>query len=224
MFERFTDQSRHAIVLAQEEAKNLDHNYIGTEHLLLGLLSEGLRSDVQGPAARALASAGITLPPAQHEVEIIIGRGEQASAEHIPFTPRAKKCLELSFRESSQLGHGYIGTGHLLLGLISEGQGVAITVLSRLGADLDQLRDRVILELADDPEGRADVLRAQRPVRMARNPRQASVRVDTILAQLETIEWRLSVIERHLGISPEDPGDGPADGPADGPENVVPPS
>lgn len=216
MFERFTNQSRQAIVLAQEEARSLDHDWIGTEHLLLGLLSEGLRSDVQGPAARALASAGITLPSARREVETIIGRGQQASAEHIPFTPRAKKCLELSFRESSQLGQDYIGTGHLLLGLISEGEGVAITVLSRLGAHLDSLRDRVILELADDPEGRADVLRAQRPVRIARSPRQASLRVDTILAQLERIDWRLSVIERRLGISPEDP--------ADGPENVVPPS
>jgi ATP-dependent Clp protease ATP-binding subunit ClpC len=211
MFERFTNQSRRAIVLAPEEARNLDHNYIGTEHMLLGLLSEN-----RGAAARALASAGITLPLARHEVETIIGRGQQAHAEHIPFTPRAKKCLELSFRESSQLGQDYIGTGHLLLGLISEGEGVAITVLSRLDTDLDGLRDRVILELADDPEGRADVLRAQRPVRMASNPRQVSLRVDTILAQLETIEWRLSVIERHLGISHEEPGDGP--------ENVVPPS
>jgi ATP-dependent Clp protease ATP-binding subunit ClpC len=211
MFERFANQSRRAIVLAQEEARNLDHNYIGTEHMLLGLLSEN-----RGAAARALASAGITLPPARHEVETIIGRGQQAPAEHIPFTPRAKKCLELSFRESWQLGQDYIGTGHLLLGLISEGHGVAITVLDRLGADLDLLRDRVILELADDPEGRADVLRAQRPVRLARNPRQVSLRADTILAQLETIQWRLSVIERHLGISPE--------GPADDPENVVPPS
>jgi ATP-dependent Clp protease ATP-binding subunit ClpC len=125
MFERFTGQSRRAVVLAQEEAAGLDHNYIGTEHLLLGLLHEG-----EGAAARALASAGIVLTPARREVEVIIGRGQQTPSGHIPFTPRSKKCLELSLRESLQLGHDYIGTGHLLLGLISEGDGVAITVLN----------------------------------------------------------------------------------------------
>jgi ATP-dependent Clp protease ATP-binding subunit ClpC len=216
MFERFTNQARRAIVLAQEEARSLGHNDIGTEHLLLGLLSEGQLSDEQGPAARALTWAGIALPAARNEVEVIVGRSEQAPAQHISFTSPAKKCLELSFREASQLGHGYIGTGHLLLGLITVGEGVAITVLSRLGADLDRLRDRVLLELQNHPEDRAGLVGASRQVRIARYPRQASLRVDTILAQLEMIEWRLSVIERHLGISPEDP--------ADGPGNVVPPS
>ncbi len=204
MFERFTNQSRRAIVLAQEEARSLDHNYIGTEHMLLGLLHEG-----RGAAARALTSAGITLPPARHEVEIIIGRGQQAPAEHIPFTPRAKKCLELSFLESSQLGHDYIGTGHLLLGLISEGDGVAITVLGRLGADLNRLRDQVIREQEEHPEDHDDVLRATRPTRSARDPQQFWLRSpDAVPALLVRIDERLSRIERHLGITGEDGGDG----------------
>src|ERR1700730_7761653 len=126
MFERFTGQSRRVIVLAQEEARKLNHGYIGTEHLLLGLLRED-----SGVAARALAAADITLGAAEREVEVIIGRGEQPPSGHIPFTPRAKKCLELSLREALQLGHNYIGTGHLLLGVIHEGDGVAIKVLGR---------------------------------------------------------------------------------------------
>ena len=215
MFERFTGQSRRAVVLAQEEAASLDHNYIGTEHLLLGLLHEG-----EGAAARALASAGIVLTPARREVEVIIGRGQQTPSGHIPFTPRSKKCLELSLRESLQLGHDYIGTGHLLLGLISEGDGVAITVLDRLGANLDRLRDQVILELEAGPEDHDDVLDLPRQVRMARRPQARWQSPDAIQALLEKIDERLSAIERHLGISPEDPGAGQAGGP----ENVVPPS
>ena len=215
MFERFTGQSRRAVVLAQEEAAGLDHNYIGTEHLLLGLLHEG-----EGAAARALASAGIVLTPARREVEVIIGRGQQTPSGHIPFTPRSKKCLELSLRESLQLGHDYIGTGHLLLGLISEGDGVAITVLDRLGANLDRLRDQVILELEAGPEDHDDVLDLPRQVRMARRPQARWQSPDAIQALLEKIDERLSAIERHLGISPEDPGAGQAGGP----ENVVPPS
>ena len=215
MFERFTGQSRRAVVLAQEEAAGLDHNYIGTEHLLLGLLHEG-----EGAAARALASAGIVLTPARREVEVIIGRGQQTPSGHIPFTPRSKKCLELSLRESLQLGHDYIGTGHLLLGLISEGDGVTITVLDRLGANLDRLRDQVILELEAGPEDHDDVLDLPRQVRMARRPQARWQSPDAIQALLEKIDERLSAIERHLGISPEDPGAGQAGGP----ENVVPPS
>ena len=215
MFERFTGQSRRAVVLAQEEAASLDHNYIGTEHLLLGLLHEG-----EGAAARALASAGIVLTPARREVEVIIGRGQQTPSGHIPFTPRSKKCLELSLRESLQLGHDYIGTGHLLLGLISEGRGVAITVLGKLGANLNRLRDQVILELEAGPEDHDDVLDLPRQVRMARRPQARWQSPDAIQALLEKIDERLSAIERHLGISPEDPGAGQAGGP----ENVVPPS
>jgi ATP-dependent Clp protease ATP-binding subunit ClpA len=221
MFERFTGQSRRAVVLAQEEAASLDHNYIGTEHLLLGLLHEG-----EGAAARALASADIALAPVRREVEVIIGRGQQAPSGHIPFTPRSKKCLELSLRESLQLGHDYIGTGHLLLGLISEGDGVAITVLDRLGANLDRLRDQVILELEAGPEDHDDVLDVPRQVRMARRPQARWQSPDAIQALLEKIDERLSAIERHLGIAREDPGSGEAGGTSEagGPGNVVPPS
>ena len=116
MFERFTDESRRAVVLAQEEARRLNHNYIGTEHLLAGL-----RREERGAAARALESAGITLDAVRAEIEALVGRGQQAPSGHIPFTPRAKKCLELSLREALKLGHHHIGTGHLLLALISQG-------------------------------------------------------------------------------------------------------
>ena len=215
MFERFTSQSRRAVVLAQEEAASLDHNYIGTEHLLLGLLHEG-----KGVAARALASAGVALAPARGEVEVIIGRGPQAPSGHIPFTPRSKKCLELSLREALRLGHDYIGTGHLLLGLISEGDGVAITVLDRLGANLDRLREQVILELEAEPEDRSDVPGPPRQVQILRRPQLRWQSPDAIQALLERIDERLSAIERHLGITGEDTGASQADGP----ENVVPPS
>ncbi len=120
MFQRFTDRARTVVVLAQDEARRLDHNYIGTEHLLLGLIREG-----EGVAAKALESLGISLDSVRQQVEQIIGQGQQAPSGHIPFTPRAKKVLELSLRESQQLGHNYIGTEHILLGLIREGDGVA---------------------------------------------------------------------------------------------------
>jgi ATP-dependent Clp protease ATP-binding subunit ClpA len=139
MFERFTDRSRRVVVLALEEARLLDHNYIGTEHLLLGLIREG-----EGVAAKALESLGISLEAVRQQVEEIIGQGQEAQSGHIPFTPRAKKVLELSLREVQQLGHNYIGTEHILLGLIREGDGVAGQVLARLGADLNQVRRRVI--------------------------------------------------------------------------------
>jgi ATP-dependent Clp protease ATP-binding subunit ClpA len=131
MFERFTDRARRVIVLAQEEARLLNHNYIGTEHLLLGLLHEG-----QGVGALALTSLGVSLEGVRAQVEEIIGQGQSAPTGHIPFTPRSKKVLELSLREAKQLGHNYIGTEHILLGLIREGEGVAAQVLVKLGADL----------------------------------------------------------------------------------------
>jgi ATP-dependent Clp protease ATP-binding subunit ClpC len=124
MFERFTDRARQVVVLAQEEARMLNHGYIGTEHILLGLIREG-----EGVAARALESLGISLEAVRQQVEKIIGRGQQAPSGHIPFTPRAKKVLELSLREAKALGHNYIGTEHILLGLIREGGGVAAQVL-----------------------------------------------------------------------------------------------
>ncbi|MBI1759272.1 MAG: ATP-dependent Clp protease ATP-binding subunit [Actinobacteria bacterium] len=139
MFERFTDRARRVVVLAQEEARMLNHNYIGTEHILLGLIHEG-----EGVAAKALESLGISLEGVRQQVEEIIGQGQQAPSGHIPFTPRAKKVLELSLREALQLGHNYIGTEHILLGLIREGEGVAAQVLVKLGADLTRVRQQVI--------------------------------------------------------------------------------
>jgi ATP-dependent Clp protease ATP-binding subunit ClpA len=139
MFERFTDRARRVVVLAQEEARMLDHNYIGTEHVLLGLIHEG-----EGVAAHALESLGISLEVVRGQVEEIIGRGVSAPTGHIPFTPRAKKVLELSLREAMQLSHDYIGTEHLLLGLIREGEGVGAQVLVKLGADLNRARQQVI--------------------------------------------------------------------------------
>jgi ATP-dependent Clp protease ATP-binding subunit ClpC len=139
VFERFTDRARRVVVLAQEEARLLNHNYIGTEHILLGLIHEG-----EGVAAKALESLGISLEAVRNQVEEIIGHGGSAPSGHIPFTPRAKKVLELSLREALQLGHNYIGTEHILLGLIREGEGVAAQVLVKLGADLSRVRQQVI--------------------------------------------------------------------------------
>ena len=139
MFERFTDRARRVVVLAQEEARLLHHNYIGTEHILLGLIHEG-----EGVAAKSLESLGISLEAVRNQVEEIIGQGGSSPSGHIPFTPRAKKVLELSLREALQLGHNYIGTEHILLGLIREGEGVAAQVLVKLGADLSRVRQQVI--------------------------------------------------------------------------------
>ncbi|GLZ04224.1 ATP-dependent Clp protease ATP-binding protein [Actinomadura sp. NBRC 104412] len=147
MFERFTDRARRVVVLAQEEARMLNHNYIGTEHILLGLIHEG-----EGVAAKALESLGVSLEAVRQQVEEIIGQGQQAPSGHIPFTPRAKKVLELSLREALQLGHNYIGTEHILLGLIREGEGVAAQVLVKLGADLNRVRQQVIQLLHGYPE------------------------------------------------------------------------
>ncbi|MDQ4131744.1 MAG: ATP-dependent Clp protease ATP-binding subunit, partial [Actinomycetota bacterium] len=139
MFERFTDRARRVVVLAQEEARLLNHNYIGTEHILLGLIHEG-----EGVAAKALEQLNISLEAVRTQVEEIIGQGGSSPSGHIPFTPRAKKVLELSLREALQLGHNYIGTEHILLGLIREGEGVAAQVLVKLGADLSRVRQQVI--------------------------------------------------------------------------------
>ena len=150
MFERFTDRARRVVVLAQEEARMLNHNYIGTEHILLGLIHEG-----EGVAAKALESLGISLEAVRSQVEEIIGQGQAAPTGHIPFTPRAKKVLELSLREALQLGHNYIGTEHILLGLIREGEGVAAQVLQKLGADLNRVRQQVI-QLLQGYAGKAE--------------------------------------------------------------------
>src|ERR671931_574232 len=151
MFERFTDRARRVVVLAQEEARMLNHNYIGTEHILLGLIHEG-----EGVAAKALESLNISLEAVRSQVEEIIGQGQQAPSGHIPFTPRAKKVLELSLREALQLGHNYIGTEHILLGLIREGEGVAAQVLQKLGADLNRVRQTVIQLLSGYTGGKGE--------------------------------------------------------------------
>lgn len=146
MFTRFTGGARQVTVLALEEAQRLRHHYLGTEHIMLGLLAEG-----EGVGARALTGAGITLDVARAEVEKIIGRGTETSKGHIPFTPRAKKVLELALREARHLGHNYIGTEHILLGLLREGQGVGVQALVAAGAQLDQLRDTVLALIKETP-------------------------------------------------------------------------
>ena len=191
MFERFTNQSRRVVVLAQEEARMLDHNYIGTEHILLGLLHEG-----RGSGARALEAMDVTLDAARDQVVAIIGRGHAQPSGHIPFTPRAKKSLELSLREALQLGDGYIGTGHLLLGLIHQGDNVAVKILGTLGADLKDLRTRVTEELRDQPEEGQNVPPAERE----RHQLKVFLRSE-VQGLLDTIDNRLGAIERHLGIT-----------------------
>jgi ATP-dependent Clp protease ATP-binding subunit ClpA len=161
MFERFTDRARRVVVLAQDEARLLNHNYVGTEHVLLGLIRER-----EGVAATALESLGISLEAVRAQVEEIIGQGQSAPTGHIPFTPRAKKVLELSLREAKQLGHNYIGTEHVLLGLIREGEGVAAQVLVKLGGDLSRVRQQVIQLLSGYAVGGEEAVVRARLVRM----------------------------------------------------------
>jgi len=189
MFERFTDRARRVVVLAQDEARMLNHNYIGTEHILLGLIHEK-----RGVAAKALESLGISLDAVRQQVEEIIGRGQQAPSGHIPFTPRAKKVLELSLRESLQLGHNYIGTEHILLGLIREGDGVAAQVLVKLGADLNRVREQVIQLLHAHPaEEPGSAPSAARELRL----------LPAVRARLAAVEERLTAIEQRVGTGPD---------------------
>jgi hypothetical protein len=188
MFERFTDRARRVVVLAQDEARRLDHTWIGTEHILLGLIREG-----EGVAAKALESLGISLDAVRQQVEEIIGHGQQTPSGHIPFTPRTKKVLELSLREALQLGHDYIGTEHILLGLIREGDGVAAQVLVMLGADQNRVRQQVIQLL----HGRSAEPGSTRPVeRELRLP-------SAVKTLLEGLEQRLTVIEQRVGTGPD---------------------
>ena len=184
MFERFTDRARRVIVLAQEEARMLNHNYIGTEHILLGLVHEG-----EGVAAKALESLGISLDAVRQQVEEIIGQGQQAPSGHIPFTPRAKKVLELTQREALQLGHNRIGTEHILLGLIREGDGVAAQVLVMLGADLNRVRQQVIQLISGQQPG-------DQPTREGTPMTEAQAHPDLI-------EGRLAAIEQRVGTGPD---------------------
>jgi ATP-dependent Clp protease ATP-binding subunit ClpC len=133
VFERFTDQARRVVILAQEEGRMLNHHYVGTEHILLGLIHEG-----EGVAAKALESRNVSLEAVRRQVEELVGRGGSPPTGEVPFSPRAKKVLELSLREALQLGHNYVGTEHILLGLIREGEGVASQVLEMLSADLNR--------------------------------------------------------------------------------------
>ena len=202
MFERFTDRARRVVVLAQDEARLLKHNYIGTEHLLLGLIHEGA-----GVAARALESLGISLEMVRERVEEIIGEGQQAPSGHIPFTPRAKKVLELSLREALDIGHNYIGTEHILLGLIREGDGVAAQVLVSLGADLDRVRREVIELLtafqartgeAGPAPARTEPTRTE-PAEGGRKERPAA----PLAGRISAMDARLSAIELRLGTGPD---------------------
>ncbi len=197
MFERFTDRARKSVVWAQEEARTLNHPHIGTEHLLLGLLREG-----EGIAARALDAAGLTLDAARASVEERVGRGAHAPKCHMPFTPRAKSVLELALREALKLEHGYIGTEHVLLGLIREGEGVGAQVLmSQVVGGLDTVRDNVIEAIAGAVPSRVgpqvEVIKralTERALRVSSSVAEP----DDIVVRLEAIEARLSSIERLL--------------------------
>ena len=206
MFERFTDGARRVIVFAQDEARELNHSYIGTEHLLLGLTRED-----EGVAAQALRELEIRQDAVREQVTEIIGRGERPPSGHIPFTPRAKKVLELSLRESLQLSHSYIGTEHILLGLVGEGEGVGAQVLVKLGGSLSRVRAKVI-ELA--PPGTGEGPELSIPLRRGARMRG---QFDEVMRRLEAMEERLAAIERHLGLAggpgvaaggPAEPGGG----------------
>jgi ATP-dependent Clp protease ATP-binding subunit ClpC len=214
MFERFTDRARRVVVLAQEESQRLSHNYIGSEHLLLGLLAEQ-----EGVAARTLQSLNVTLTAAREQVEEIIGPGQQTPRGHIPFTPRAKKILELALREALTIGSEVINTEHLLLGLIDEGDGVGAQILQRLGATAQAVREAVVRLIATEPEA-AEVTGPGSELRAVSVTRQVRVRVDALTEVkdlLASIDQRLSAIERHLGIDAgrEEPPAGAAEAEAE---------
>ncbi len=189
MFQRFTDRARHVVVLAEEEARLLNHNWIGTEHLLLGLIRQG-----DSGAATALESLGISLQAVRHEVEEIIGPGEQVPSDEIPFTPRSKKVLELALRESLQLRDNYIGPEHILLGLMREGDGVAAQVLVKLGANLNRVRQQVI-QLLHGYQGKEP--------KSARRWPQAGARATEMQARPDVVEVRLAALERRVGTGPD---------------------
>ena len=197
MFERFTDQCHQAVVLAQDEARRLNHDHVGTEHLLAGLLREE-----RGAAAQVLGASGVTLDAVREQIAALADPGQEPPRGHIAFTARAKKGFELALREATRLGQ-QIGTGHLLLGLAGQADCMAAQVLGVLGLDVAVFRERVIAETASRPEGKEypPLLR----------PRRVAIS-DPLQALLDSIDDRLSAIERHLGLD------------AGGPENVVPPS
>jgi ATP-dependent Clp protease ATP-binding subunit ClpC len=192
MFERFTDKARRAVVLAQEEARLLGHSYIGAEHILLGLLEEGT-----GLAAQTLAGLGVTHAAARQQVELIVGRGSGQQAGHIPFTPLAKKALQLSLREALHLGDNYIGTEHILLALLREGDGPAVQVLEHLGVDPSQGR-RQLTELARRRHGEDEPRTARAGGRPGKGGGKRRMLAD-ILGQLDSVETRLADLEHRVG-------------------------
>ena len=221
MFERFSDEARRAVVLAQQEARRLNHDYIGTEHILLGLLHDG-----ENVAAQALQGRGITLEAVRQQVEEIIGRGTGHSGQ-IPFTPRAKRVLELSLREAIHFHHDYIGPEHLLLGLLREGEGVAVQAIVRLGTDLNRLRLQVIQLLGQEGEAEGGPA-AESEMREGARSRTAVARefwLTEMQDALAKIADRLTAIERHLGIttrpveSSDPPGQEPDHPPGQEPDN-----
>jgi ATP-dependent Clp protease ATP-binding subunit ClpC len=196
MFERFTDRARRVMLLAEEEARRLNHDHVGTEHILLGLVLEG-----EGVAARALESLGISLQAVREQVEESIGQGQQAPPGRIPYTPRAKKTLELSLREALHLGHHYIGTEHILLGVIREGEGPAAQVLVNLGGDLNRVRQQVI-QVLQGYQGNVPL-----SVRATSGPGQAGrgrrKLLSQILDRVDSMESRLTALERRVGTGPD---------------------
>jgi ATP-dependent Clp protease ATP-binding subunit ClpA len=190
MFERFTDQARRVVVQAQEEARTLGHNYIGTEHILLGLLVER-----EGLAAQALSTLGISLDTAREQVVEIAGAGTGQQSGHIPFTPRTKKVLELSLREAQRLGHDHIGTEHILLGLVREGDGVGAQILKRQGASLDRVREQVLATVRTAP---AEELRRVSVGRMPGGGLSPTVTLRAVMSRLDEIADRLTAIENLL--------------------------
>jgi ATP-dependent Clp protease ATP-binding subunit ClpC len=208
MFERFTDQAHRAVVFAQEEARQLNHDHVGTEHVLAGLLRED-----RGAAAQVLEASGVTLDAVRERIEALVGHGQAPPRGHIPFTPRAKKDFELALREAVRLGRN-IGTGHLLLGLIGQGDCVAVQVLGALGVDLQAFRARVVAETESRPEGLeySPSVRVRTSSLRVRTRARRTATSDPVQALLDSIDDRLSAIERHLGMD------------SGGPGNVIPPS
>jgi len=217
MFERFTDQARHVVVLAQEEARDLGHNYIGTEHILLGLLRED-----DGLARQALDALGVSLAAAREQVVEIAGRGVGSPASHIPFTPRSKKVLELSLREALQLGDDHIGTEHVLLGLAREGEGVGARVLVALGAPADRVQAQVseAVRTAPAESGRA---RSQRVAVPRGVVEQFSTRMGEVTRRLDEISARLTAVESLLAEMSSPPARPPRKPPAGGSRSAAGP-
>jgi ATP-dependent Clp protease ATP-binding subunit ClpC len=212
MFERFSDQARRVVVLAAEQARDLNHPYIGTEHLLLGLIAEG-----QGPAAQVLATFGVAVDGVRSQIEVTIGRGKRDPHGHIPFTPQAKKVLELSVSEAERYGHEFVGTGHMLLAVQAAGNGLASDFLTERGATATEVRARIERDFGSDPSltgaaeqagtGSAGVPgESLIPASLTRPPHATG---REILPLVTAIERRLTAIEEQLGMSTPPPADAP---------------